>query len=479
MGERAEQLVGAVELGDVRLERRVVEVVETFLTRPEATIPTANSAWAATQATYRLLANDAVRVEALVEGMGQATVQRCPSGEVLLAVQDTTSVDYTHHRGAAQLGPLEDPTHRGILLHTTLAVTAAGQPMGVVDQQVWERDPEQTGHRHQRHALPIEGKESVKWLHAMHATIQRVGTRCPLVTVADREADIFDLFALAAELPGDWVIRARHDRVLAAEPGVAEPAHLLTTLAAAPCLLQTTVAVSRQANRAAREAQVEVRVAEVALPPPAHAVQAHARWWAAHPEVAPVGPRTRAALTVGVVLVSEPHPPSGERALHWLLVTSLPLTTVDEALTCVHYYRLRWLVERFHYVLKSGCHVEQLQLETAARLERALVIYSAVAAWMLHATYQARVAPEAPATVIMEDDAWRVLLTVHYPHRSLPPQPPTVREALRLVAQLGGFLARNGDGEPGVKTVWRGFTRLTDMLIAWRIFTSVSTPSPP
>ncbi len=361
------------------------------------------------------------------------------------------------------------------MVHTTLTVTPDGTPVGLLDQQLWARDAATVGSRHQRHATPLEGKESAKWLHAERASVDREGNRCQVVTLADREADIYELFALAAELAGDWVIRARHDRGRADGAGSIESA-----VAEAPVLTTEEVEVARRPNHPRRMAKLEVRATEVRVAPPKErAKAAKEQWYAAHPQAQAIGPTQIGELTLGVIQVTEPHPPTGETPVHWLLVTSLPVATAAEALTCVHYYRLRWLVERFHFVLKSGCQVEKLQLEHGDRLQRALTIYSVVAAWLLQATYLARTAPDAPATVILDDEAWRVLLTVHYPHQSLPAQPPTVRQTLRLIAQLGGFLARTGDGEPGVITVWRGFRRLTDMILAWRIFKSVSTPSLP
>ena len=152
----------------------------------------------------------------------------------------------------------------------------------------------------------------------------------------------------------------------------------------------------------------------------------------------------------------------------WLLLTSLPLDTPEQVLTCITYYRLRWLIERYHFVLKSGCQVERLQLEDAERLKRALVVYAAVAWRLLWLTYEARAHPEAPCTVVLDDDAWRLLWAVSYPKAVLPANPPDLHSALREIAKLGGFLGRKHDGEPGVKTLWRGLRRLTDLLAAYR-----------
>lgn len=475
MGERAAALLGAAELGDARLNQRLELVVEQLLDQPQATIPTACGSWAATQAAYRLLDNTGVRPEAISAGVGQATVRRCPAGGVLLAVQDTTSLDFTAHPATAGLGPLESSRCRGLVLHTTLAVTPDGTPVGVLEQEVWARDPTTVGKSAQRAEVPIEGKESAKWLRALRASAVRVGRHCQVVTVADREADVYELLALATELESDFVIRARHDRQLAGATGTIE-----TAVAAAPVLATQTVEVARQVNHPPRTATVEVRAIQVIVAPPAEKSKtAKAQWRQQHPDVIPVGPALSGDLPMGVVLVTEPQPPPDTAPVHWLLVTSLPVTTTAEVLTAIHYYRLRWLIERFHYVLKTGCRVEHLQLEEADRLRRAAVIYSVVAAWLLEATYRARTTPDVPATIILDDDAWRVLLTIHDPHRPSPSEPPTIRQAVRMIAQLGGFLARTGDGEPGVMTLWRGFRRLNDMVFAWRLLQPLTTTSHP
>ena len=305
MGSKAKELMGPVDLGDARLTRRLLNVVDALVEQPEATIPTACGSWAETMGAYRLLRNDSVAPEAITEGMARATAARCPAGSVILAVQDTTSVDYTNHRGAADLGPLEHPKHRGVLLHTTLAVTTDGQPLGLLDQESWVRDPEAVGSRRQRHEVPIEGKESAKWLRGLRNSVGRVGKRCQVVTVADREADVFDVFAVATELTSDWVIRARHDRVLPSEAG-----KLGAELEQAPLALRTEVEVARQANHNPRTATVEIHATELTLDPPQERSKlAKAAWRGAHPMVPTVGPAHPGPLTVGMILVTEPTPP--------------------------------------------------------------------------------------------------------------------------------------------------------------------------
>jgi hypothetical protein len=150
-----------------------------------------------------------------------------------------------------------------------------------------------------------------------------------------------------------------------------------------------------------------------------------------------------------------------------VLLTTVPVGSWDAAVQVIAWYRARWLIERYHFVLKSGCRFEQLQLETAARLQRALAVYGLVAWRLLWLTYQARAEPDSPCTTILATHEWQALACTLLQTPLPPPTPPTLRQAVRWIAQLGGFLARKGDGEPGVQTLWRGLRRLDDIAATW------------
>jgi hypothetical protein len=320
------------------------------------------------------------------------------------------------------------------------------------------------GKRAQRKERPIEAKESARWLVSLQETEERLGSTARVLSVADREADVYELFALGHELHGDWLIRARHDRAL-----VGEEQHLVAAVEHAPVCARTTVELPRTDERDARRASLVVQTAQVEVKPPRRAVGVISQWWAEHPRVARLAPEKLRPVPVGVVLVTEVDPPAGATPVRWLLLTSLLVETPEQALACVGYYRLRWLVERYHFVLKNGCQVEKLQLETAERLRRALAVYSEVAWRLLWLTYEARAQPEAPCSAVFDDLPWRLLGAAVGPPGVLPATPPDLRTTVRQIAQLGGFLGRRGDGEPGVKTLWRGLRRLSDMDATYRL----------
>jgi hypothetical protein len=460
---RMRDMFGPLDLGDARREARLYHVVEQLAAQPDAGLPQACGDEAATTAAYRFFRNETIAPTAIRTSLAAATVVRCQAQARVLAIPDTTTLDYTHYPATTGLGMLDAPDRQGLIVHSTLAASVAGVPLGLLDQQVWVRDPAPTGKRQQREVVPIEGKESAKWLRGLLATEARRGPLVAVVHVADREADIDDLLALAAAAHGDYVLRARHDRRL---DGTATL--LRAQVAHAPVRATTAVEVHPHPGRPARLAQVVVRATTVTLTPPERPVGPLAAWWAAHAQVARLAPERLAPLGVGVVWVREVAPPAGAKPLDWLLLTSLPLATAAEVPTVVAYYRLRWLIERYHFVLTSGCRIEHRRLKTAARLERALAVYGAVAWWLLWLTYRARAEPTAPCTVALEGPTWQVLHLVRQPGVPLPATPPSLGAAVRQIAMLGGFLGRRGDGEPGGQTLWRGLMRLHDMVRAVR-----------
>jgi len=188
------------------------------------------------------------------------------------------------------------------------------------------------------------------------------------------------------------------------------------------------------------------------------------------PRNRPAGSAKQAAVPVTAILATEQAPPAGALPLHWLLLTTWPVCSFADACQLLLWYSYRWLIERYHFVLKSGCGVEALQLRTAARLENAVAVAGLAAVQVLWLTYLAREQPQLPCTVAFSTTEWQTLVCVSSGAPLPPLQPPSLREAARLTAKLGGFLGRSGDGEPGPLTIWRGIARLTDMVAARTLF---------
>lgn len=366
---------------------------------------------------------------------------------VLLAVQDSTSFNF-NGRQIADLGVLEDNRTQGFFAHTTLWVSPLGVPLGLADQQVWTR-PQSTAAKDEAHkALPIDLKESYKWLLGLDHSVQSAPDQ-QIITVCDREADIYELFATAQAQAAHFIVRVTRNR------RTADGSLLEQALAKAAVVSRFTLSYPRRPQTQPEPVQMTLRYTTLTLLPPQRVVSAR---------FMPLTP-----LTVQVVEAVEETPPPGEKALRWLLVTDLPVNHDDDAHTILRYYSYRWLVERFHYVLKSGCHFEESQLSSYAALTNHLALCSSVAWRLLWLLYQARLTPDASCESVLAPVAWQALTAFRRRSPQPAPHPPTLREAVRDIARLGGFLARRGDGEPGVKVLWRGLARLDDLVTLWLI----------
>jgi hypothetical protein len=449
--------VAAAALGDPRRTRRVATLLSDLAARPEAGIPAACATPAATKGAYRCLSNAAITADDLVASHIAATTARVAAEPTILALQDTTALDFTAHPSVAGAGPLAHPAQTGLWVHSVLAATVAGAPLGLLHQHRWARDPDAVGVRHTRRQRPTREKESQRWLDAQTATQQAVPADIPVLTVADREADIYDLFALERPAGHDLLIRAAQNRC------IGEEAHYLwAAVEAAPVGDVVPVAVGRRADRAPREALLTLRWVPVTLLPPRN-----------RPDRAALAP-----IPVVALLAEEPQPPADQPPIRWLLLTTRPVANGEAALQYLRCYTQRWLVERYHFVLKSGCRVEALQLRTTARLERALALYAIVAWRLLWLTYLARSDPEQPCTVALTAAEWAVLYVQIHQTGALPARPPPLGQAVRWLARLGGFQDRAGDGPPGVKVIWRGLRRLEDLTLGWHLAISFPAATP-
>jgi hypothetical protein len=428
--------------------------------RPQANLPQACQSRAKTKAAYRFLDHPETSMDALLQPHYEATRPRVAAEPLVLAVQDTTSLNYSTHRATDDLGPISSKPEGavGLWLHSTLAFNAQGTPLGLLDVQCWARDARQFGKRHRRKELPLEAKESVKWLKSFRqvAEVQRrlPGTR--LVSVGDREADIYELFHAACtekNAPG-LLIRAERDRLR-----TEGQEHLWPWVAEQAVAGVQEIRVPRRGRQPARVARLAVRWAPVTLRPP----------------------RLKKALgelTLWAVLAQEVEEPRGVPPLRWMLLTTCAVDSFASACEKLHWYTLRWGIEVYHRTLKSGCRIEQRQLGAAARLEACLAIDLVVAWRIFHLAKSGRETPDVPCTVYFEEAEWKALVAYVSKNPVPPAQPPTLRQAMRLVASLGGFLGRKGDGEPGTQTLWLGLQYLEPLTAMWKLLT-LTAHSPP
>jgi hypothetical protein len=474
-----EQELATAAFGDKRLDERFRVVVDRMSQKPSLKFPAACKGRAEIEAAYRFLDNDRVDAAKVLAPHGVATLQRIREQAVVILAQDTTELEVTRkHERMDGAGPLSDGSRLGFFDHVVLAMTAEKVVLGVVDAKIWARDPEDLQKsakekRAARRGKAIEDKESGRWLDGYRQAC-RVAQEAPetlVVCVSDSEGDVYECFLegqpAADERKAAWIVRACQNRqVAAAEDASTEPtssAKLKEQVAATAVLHTMTVAVSqreqkvkdkrkRKQPRSARKAVLTVQAARVRLQAPQRTG------------------KKLAAVDVNVVLAREVNPPPGEEPIEWLLVTSLPIDTVEAVLQVISYYCCRWQIEIYFRVLKSGCKVEESQLEKAERFKPYLALCMLVAWRVLYVMTLGRQCPDLPCDAVFEEDEWQAVYTV-VQEEPAPKTPPSLGTIVVLIAMLGGYMNRKGDGEPGPKAMWIGLQRMTDLRLAWQACT--------
>jgi hypothetical protein len=460
----AREELGNVDLGDPRRTARLVKLCGQLSAMPESSINQACGDWTETKAAYRFFQNDKVEVEDILAAHRAKTAERAEQHSTVLALQDTSYLVYTSHRQTTGLGELsvkkgkhvEKISSQGLVMHSCLAVTTAGVPLGLLDQQLFAREEAPEEQRRHHNVLPIEEKESYRWLEVLKRS-RRVSETTQLVTVCDREADIYEFFQLSAALGAPVLVRANHDRPINKRSMYTEKeiVKLWAHLARQPCTGHFTIAVPLRratkhvAARAPRTATVAVRFVAFTLNPPKRLSS------------------TLPNLALFAIYVRETAPPTEEPPLEWMLLTNLPITNFAQAYEKVQWYCLRWRIEMYHKVLKSGFRIEHCRLGDAQRLIRYVTVMSIIAWRIFLLTLRGRTYPEAPCTTLLTDPEWQVLYRTVHKTSSLPATPPSLCEVTGWIARLGGFLARKHDGPPGTMTLWRGWKRLSDLTQGW------------
>jgi len=451
----AEEEFAEASLKDQRLNKRLLSLARAFYGQPQANIARAcQGNRAAAKAAYRFFEHPQVTMDEILKPHYESTFQRCRQQATVLAVQDTTALDYRGLEQTEGLGPTGTSGKEGLglWLHSTLLFNLEGTPLGLIDAQCWARDPAQMGKRHRRKELPIAEKESIKWVKSFEAA-QALQKACPnsvVVSVADRESDVFELFDQARQsssVQPHLLIRASWNRALQAEEQL-----LWDKISGLSPAGELDLQVPRRGSQPARVARMEVRFCAVKLRPPQRL-------------------RKLQPVDLFVIEAKEVGAPPGIAPLQWRLLTTLPVGSFEQAVEKLQWYARRWGIEVFHRTLKSGCKIEERQLGHADRIEACLAIDVVVAWRIFHLCKLGRETPDVPCTVYFEEAEWKAL--VAFVTRKHPEKPPTLREATRMTASLGGFLGRKGDGEPGTQTLWLGLQKLDAITDTWIAFNAL------
>ena len=454
--------VEAASFADARLHRRFAGLLRQLAAGVGSSIPQACGDWAGAKAAYRFLANERVDEADILGGHFAATRDRFAACRgVVLLLQDTTEFAYRRvsttaigvtksvNSGRDAEGRWRHHTLCGLLLHTGLAVTEEGVPLGVTAMKVWTRSKFRGTAALKRMVnptrVPIEGKESVRWLDSLRRSVDLLGEPGRLVHVADRESDIYELFCLAGQLGTHFVVRTCNDRL--AGDGTRTVA---SEMAKARVRGLHRVEL-RDAEGEVIQVVLEIRARRVHLLPP-------------------VGKqRHYPPLDLTVLHVTERDPPRGREPIEWKLLTDLPVRSRREAVEKIRWYATRWKVETFHKILKSGCRAEESRLRSAERIANLLALFCIIAWRILWLTLAHRADPGAdPRTALTAPEIALLDRLIPGADGGNPPG-STLATYVRKLARLGGHLGRSRDPPPGVVVLWRGLSRLADIELGVQI----------
>ena len=441
----------AIDFGDKRLDKRFNLTVKRLSEQPMAPINQACSGWSDTKAAYRLFDNPKVTAEKILLPHQQCTLERIKAEKLILAVQDTTYLNYDKHKAKTGLGCIgvdKNKEYQGLIMHNTLAITPEGLCLGFIDQQIYARTRSKKAISNKQ--LPFEEKESYRWYEAMQATHQAETGDTRVITLGDRESDIYEVFHFGQASDSEFVIRAAWDRRLH-QGHSSTKQYLWGHMEKQPVLGTLEIEVPTDEGTI-RTASVSLRAGRIGLGCPERKggrlgdVELYAVW------------------------LNESRAPKGATRIEWMLLTNIPCVSLEDVIEKINWYKTRWQIEIYHKILKSGCRVEHCRLEDASRLLPYLTVMSIIA-WRLHwMTYMNRVVPDGPCSMVFEAYEWKALYIKVNKTKDLPVTEPTVTQAIRWMAKLGGFLGRQQDGEPGIVAIWRGWQRLHDIAEDYLLF---------
>ncbi len=452
--EWAESTFGSVHLGDQRRTKRAVALAQAIAHDPAGSLPAQMQDEAATQAAYRFLQTPDVTYEKLIRPHVEQTRAQAREPKQVLLIQDTTEVDYQHHPTTTGLGPIGNGSHHGYLLQSVLAVLPGSrQVLGLMHQEPFLRQPAPKGES-QRQRERRE-RESQVW----ERSVQAIGdppAGVHWIHIGDRYSDMFPFLSRCRQRHCDFDVRAAQDRcvdllVEQAETPAARRSHhqrhpqqhLFAVVRGWSAQGEQDLDLDATKQSRARTAHLALSFGSLRLLPPEGHQDSSLR-----------------PLVVWVVRVWEPDPPEGVEPLEWVLLTSVPVQTLEQAWERVDWYRARWIVEDYHQGLKTGCRIELRQLQSYEGLRRLLGLLAPAAVRLLQLRAAARQSPEQQALQVLPTDLVQVVAAL----AQVPATQLTAQQCWYTIARYGGYLGRKGDGPPGWKTLWKGWFYLQALL---------------
>jgi hypothetical protein len=447
-----------LKIGDKRLDKRLKKTIEKMAASSDSSFPSCFKTRAELIGAYRLFDNEFVSPEKILKPHQECVAQRSAAQSTVLLLNDTSSLDYTS-RQIDDLGMLEKTYTKGFFLHPTLAVTPDRQCLGITNNCIWTRLPNQGRKKipaSTRGKQPIEEKESYRWLESYRqaADFANKVTTTNFVFITDREGGVLELLTEAANKERsnlDLLIRAKHDRIL---PEEEEEKKLKANMRRAPEVGRIRFKIQSRKGEKSREVEQSIRVKEVTL------------------KGKTTTKRVYDSVTIYALLCEEETPPKGVDPVSWLLLTTIPIFTKEEALKIVQYYLCRWEIETFFNVLKNGCKIEERELQTRDRLETMITIFMIVAWRVMFLMNLGRRDSNRSSGELFEEVEWKSVCTIL--NKRVPSRAPNLGEFMIMIGMLGGYQKRKSP--PGAQVIWEGLKRMADYVLMWEhIHTNTST----
>ncbi len=451
------QELESVDIGDKRLNNRMMHLLTATSQQPDKSITQLFHTRKEVQACYRFFSNSQVDENKVIEPHLHKTIERANKHSVVLALSDTTSLNFTSRKTLKDSGYISSNNAQGFFCHTSIAVTPDRLHLGVIGKKFWSREKEKVKRVHREHRL-LADKESYRWLEA-YVNSCNLAASCietQVVHITDREGDIVEIFAESVEQKkydssADFIIRSQHNRVIEnADPeNKKTKLKLRKKLKESPTLGEVEFTIPSTEKRKGRKIRQELKAVRVKLNPKRG---------------------FKAKVKVNAVMAIEMDPPEGETPLLWVFITSLPINSFEDVIKVIRYYLCRWEIELFFKVLKSGCKIEERQLQTACRMKALIAVFMALSWRVVFTMMLGRICSEIPSSDLFTASEWKSVYKIHNKNKRLPRKAPPLGEFIDMVADLGGYIKRKNGEPPGVKVMWKGMARMVDFAIAWEAF---------
>jgi Transposase DNA-binding/Transposase Tn5 dimerisation domain len=451
--------LATIDLGDHRLNKRAIKIIENLGLAPGRTIPQTFQAWNDIKACYNFFSNALVSDEKLINPHITNTMARICEYPVVLLLSDTSELDYTSKEAMHGRERVTN-TKQGLWLHPTIAVTPERLMLGIVEANFWSRESEiredQKKYRSDQDKAPIENKESYRWLKSYRKSceVARTLQDTHIISIMDREADIIDIFEEVDNQRqqgryADFIVRSQHDRLIVEEGNESRKNRnkLREHLYNSPSRGEIKFTIPSTETRKGRKVKQQIKAIQATIKPA----------------------NKKSCAKINAVMAIEETPPEGEEPLVWLLITSLPIETYDDAVKVINYYLCRWEIEMFFKVLKSGCKIEERQLQTTDRMKSLIIVFMILAWRVMFTMMLGRVCGEMPCDDVFDEAEWKSVYKILNRKKAIPKKAPSLKTFIEMVAMLGGYVPHK-ENPPGVKVMWKGMSRMVDFALAWEAF---------